>query len=140
MGRSLSTGRGATRAALTWRAVRLDDFFPGYSNSQRHVPRGRLCLVLACAYLVEVGADPSLPVLAEVCDPKSVVARRLVARRQMQAGLLTVVHQLLVVLDRLEKKKESGQFPRGLRRVNRGQMTIPLCLLAIKLGPVVDVR
>jgi hypothetical protein len=52
------------------------------------------------AYLVEVGANPTLPILAEVWSRGQYNAHRF--RSAIGVGVvLTVVHDLLVVLDRL---------------------------------------
>lgn len=75
MGLSLSTGRGATATALVRRALRRRDLRPGWglavSDSFGLVDS---CVEGGCGgvwvggfvYLVEVGADTALPILAEV--------------------------------------------------------------------------
>ena len=77
MGLSLSTGRGATAAALVRRALRRRDLRPGWglsvSDSFELVDS---CMGGGCGglwlggfvYLVEVGAHTTLPILAEVCE------------------------------------------------------------------------
>jgi hypothetical protein len=65
------------------------------------------------AYLVEVSANPSLPILAEVCGNMSVAVhhcsyRRFVFFFSMLVGeMLTVADKGLVVLDRLFENKKS---------------------------------
>lgn len=67
-GRSLSTGRGASFAALVTRALRRRCFLPGYStalaiSSETLSSRG----IKSLSYLVEMCPDPTLPILAEIC-------------------------------------------------------------------------
>ena len=85
IGLSLSTGRGAKAAALERRALRRRDLRPGYvfniSMPPQYLSRLRACgcrwrwvevgglvlEVVGLSYLVEVGADTTLPILAEIC-------------------------------------------------------------------------
>ena len=92
-GRSLSTGRGATVTALTWRAFLRRSLRPGWEGGlDRFRCLGRVDQV---SHLVEVAADTALPVLAEVYNLS--VANR----GHLHWEGLTVVLDLLIVLDRL---------------------------------------
>ncbi len=83
IGRRRSTGRGATAAALTRRAVRRRTFLPGCvfdANvsdlmQAKYTPSPPLAAIplqsVRAAYLVEVTPDTALPVLSEVCGLKS---------------------------------------------------------------------
>ena len=72
IGRSLSTGRGATAAALVRRALRRRDLRPGYLYTSDIDSTGssRLQVIYGwCqekSYLIEVGSNTSLPVLPKV--------------------------------------------------------------------------
>lgn len=78
-------GRGATAAALAWRAFLRETFLPGCNgllcqmkfqnlsrcDRTRHAcspsrPPLRVGMCSCKSYLVEVGSDPTLPILAEV--------------------------------------------------------------------------
>ena len=116
MGLSLSTGRGARAAALERRALRRRDLRPGYisfvSISAQHVSRLRASEGMGrqrcrlklgvcgfwwgLSYLVEVCADTTLPILAEICKV-SVCG----PWNERQRRGRTIVLYLLVVLDRL---------------------------------------
>ena len=54
--------------------------------------------------------------------------------------MLTVVDDLLVVCDRLEGEEMLALSLLHHNRTGFGLVSVPLCLLAIKLTPVVDVR
>ena len=136
-------GRGATAAALAWRAFLRETFLPGYmlftlsdrvqiSFSQyarmfnRVVcspsrPPLELSKCQGKSYLVEVGSDPTLPILAEVwkravsIDNAQHTLPRLFLqpehdrkdRGQNEGGKkLTVLDNGLVVLDRLYEKSK----------------------------------
>lgn len=136
-GRSLSMGRGATAAALAWRAFLRETFLPGYiwSNLLDSVPvfsqYDRVCspscpplgtgIASRKSYLVEVGSDPTLPILAEVWkkvvsidDVRRILSRlclrpehdRKVGRQNEGRKKLTVLDNGLVVLDRLYEKSK----------------------------------
>lgn len=64
MGFSLSTGRGAIAAAFTRRALRRRDLRPGCGVVSLVCGEGGRGLGLV--YLIKMGADTTLPVLAEI--------------------------------------------------------------------------
>jgi len=74
IGRSLSTGRGATAAALARRAKRRVIFLPAYIPSNMsefeflEIPPLSLRMSAWLTNLVEVAPHTSLPILAEICD------------------------------------------------------------------------
>jgi hypothetical protein len=115
-GRSLSTGRGASLAALSWRALRLRILRPGYSKNWMS---GHCCALQAPLlsgregnYLVEVHADTALPVLAEICKELAMGILQCASTRVGISGL-TVVLDLLVVLDRLIEVLAYATLPVG---------------------------
>lgn len=109
-GRSLSMGRGATAAALAWRAFLRETFLPGcmwftLSDRIQMVSQYARMLKLAVgvspsrpqlgvgmcswkSYLVEVGSDPTLPILAEVCEKAVSIdnAHRMLSRPRLRTG------------------------------------------------------
>ena len=73
-GLSLSTGRGATAAALVRREFRRRNLRPGYETAlascyEPGVGWAGIRFRGGMAYLVEVGADTTLPILAEIWTP-----------------------------------------------------------------------
>jgi hypothetical protein len=68
IGRSLSTGRGATAAAFARRARRRVTFLPGYfpSHTSELGPSRMSCVPGDITNLVEVAPHTPLPLLAEV--------------------------------------------------------------------------
>lgn len=80
IGRSLSTGRGATAAALAIRALRRRDLRPGYQSALEFSFERELCarvleaaVIKMCSlreketYLIKMATDTILPILAEIC-------------------------------------------------------------------------
>lgn len=80
IGRSLSTGRGATAAALVIRALRRRDLRPGCQSALKFSFERELCAIgLEAAavelyslreretYLIKMASDTVLPILAEIC-------------------------------------------------------------------------
>lgn len=80
IGRSLSTGRGATAAALAIRALRRRNLRPGYQNALEfsferelyaiglEAAAVKLCSLRGIeTYLIEMASDTILPILAEIC-------------------------------------------------------------------------
>lgn len=141
IGRSLSTGRGARAAALTWRAVRREAFLPGYSK-QSTSASGQLHP--RCKRARIPGRNGCEPSAASPCGSLSMDVSRCVGSPRGSPAprrwVLTVVDELLVVLDRLKGKKTSASTPQSTRASHSPWAVVPLCLLAIKLAPVVDVR
>lgn len=69
MGLNLSIGRGATAADFARRALRRLSLRPGCISMSE--PAFSFSNPSALVYLVEVNANPSLPILSEICDLKS---------------------------------------------------------------------
>jgi hypothetical protein len=123
IGRSLSTGRGATAAAFARRATRRLAFLPGYfPKCQNICPSSN-----ACPSAVNSGDEPgrsgTAHASANPCGNLWVgisfailVGLDWSAARRRRGFLLTVVGDLLIVLDRLEGELSSAtEISVGLR-------------------------